>query len=509
MQARARADTSWLTTLAQAGVAGLVLLAPSTASLLPLSGWLGLALFADALEQAETAGHAALCGLAFGAAANAVALHALVGLLARFAGLADPLCWVIASLAWLLQAVPHAVGAALARATRRHDVWIALPFAMVPALALTPQLFPWPLPATLCDWVPLLQLAELGGEPLLTGVLWLAAGALAALWRARDARRTPAVVLLTAIGLPLAYGYARLPSLAEARARAPTLRVGVVQGNVGVDRKHDEREAASQLHTLQSLTHVLEQQEVALTVWGETAYPYPLLRSATRAPDDARAPLANGVRGPLLLGVETYAGFDVRDAKYNSAWLVQSDGTLGARVDKARLLAFGEFVPLWHLLPALRARFASPGFAAGAPGNVRVAGSLLGVLVCYEDLFTESARATVRQGARALVNLTNDAWFGDTRAPHLHELTARLRAVELRRDLVRTVNTGVSSFTAATGASLMRTPVFEVARFVAEVRLLDQQTPYARIGDWVTPCCLVTLLWMLCARRRATNPAQL
>lgn len=124
-------------------------------------------------------------------------------------------------------------------------------------------------------------------------------------------------------------------------------------------------------------------------------------------------------------------------------------------------------------LGAMRARFRHLGFSAGSPGGVRLSGSRLGVLVCYEDLFSQSACARVRQGARALVDLTNDRRLGDTRAPRLHELTTRQRSVELRGNLVRAVSTGVSSFTTATVASLVRTPVFAQARFVAAVRLLD------------------------------------
>ena len=133
---------------------------------------------------------------------------------------------------------------------------------------------------------------------------------------------------------------------------------------------------------------------------------------------------------------------------------------------------------------------------------MRVGGGRLDVLVCDEDLFAHSARATVRQVPRALVNLTNDAWFGGSRVPHRHALTSRLRAVELRRDRVRAVNSGVSSFTAATGASLVRTPVLTQARFVADVRLRDVPTPYSRPGDWVTSCCMRTLLMMLQVRAR-------
>jgi len=101
------------------------------------------------------------------------------------------------------------------------------------------------------------------------------------------------------------------------------------------------------------------------------------------------------------------------------------------------------------------------------------------------------------------VNLTNDAWFGDTSAPLLHHMNARMRAIETRRDLVRAVNTGVSGHTAATGEDLARTDAFTRASFVADARLLRGTTIYGRFGDWVTAALAGAVLAFLVQRRRA------
>jgi apolipoprotein N-acyltransferase len=370
-----------------------------------------------------------------------------------------------------------------------------------------PQLFPWHLAATQVGFLPFVQLAELGGESLLGLLLVATAGGLhGALRAAGRARARSLTIAALGWGLPVAYGLWRLPAIERLRASAPTLQVGVVQSNVGLSAKHDGEHTRTIVSDLRKLTSALEQRGAELTVWGETAYPYPLMRSLQRAPIDDRRVLGDGVHGPILLGLETYTSFDPRSPKYNSAWLLRADGSLGDRVDKARLLPFGEFVPLWSVLPALHTRYPSRGFDAGIPGTVELAQGKLGVLICYEDLFATAARATVKQGARALLNLTNDAWFGDSREPYLHDLLARLRAVELRRDLVRAVNTGVSSLTSASGASLLATRSFRQASFVAAVKLLDQETLYARLGDWVTPCCLLALtVWVV--RRSARTSA--
>ncbi|MEY4510763.1 MAG: hypothetical protein RLZZ450_2885 [Pseudomonadota bacterium] len=479
--------------------AGALTLWPDDPRWLALSGLLGLMVLCEMLRRVQASvWRAAVVGLAFGTAANATALSSLVPLLSRFVRLPWPEASALALLLWLVQSAPFALAAAANQRLllRAYPPWLSLPLCLVPALALVPQLFPWHLAATQVGFLPFVQLAELGGESLLGLCLVATASALHAAVRTRGpARALVLAVAALSYGVPVVYGALRIPAIERLRASAETLRVGVVQSNVGLTEKHDGQHTRAILAGLRALTRELEQRGAELTVWGETAYPYPLPRSFTHAPSDDRRVLGDGVRGPILLGLETYTNFDPRSPKYNSAWLLRQDGRLRDRVDKARLLAFAEFVPLWSVLPPLRARFRTRGFHAGAPGTVALAQGKLGVLICYEDLFASAARATVRLGARALINLTNDAWFGDTREPHLHDLLARLRAVELRRDLVRTVNTGISSFTSASGERLFATESYRRTSFVAAVKLLDEQTPYARWGDWVTPCCLLGLLF--------------
>ena len=168
------------------------------------------------------------------------------------------------------------------------------------------------------------------------------------------------------------------------------------------------------------------------------------------------------------------------------------------------LLAFGEFVPFWDYLPPIQ-RLVHRGFTHGASaGTVAIAGARIGVLNCYEDLLVDHARETAAHDPSFLANFTNDAWFGDTFAPHLHHMLARLRAVETRRDLVRAVNTGVSAVVLATGEDAQRTRPFERTSFVAEVRLLEgTTTPWVRVGDLLTPALLGLFLALSQRRARA------
>jgi len=485
--------------------AGALLLLPESEPLLAASAFVALLGLSEALARTEgRPWRAALCGLAFGTAANAVALWSLIALLMRFAQLSAALALLVALLAWTAQGLPYGLAALACELSVRRGLprWLSLPLTLTFVLAWVPQLFPWQVGTTQLAFLPFVQVAELGGSALVSFFLVLSAAATHALLHTRKRRTWTAMVALGALLAPCGYGMWRIEDVTRQRSGAPRLALGVVQGNVGVDRKHDERQARAILADLRTLTRELEQRGAELTLWGETAYPYPWLRDARAAPLDLRGPLADGVRGPLLLGLETYANVDEGAARYNSAWLVGADGMLGDRVDKARLLAFGEYVPLWHELAWLRKRYPRRGFSPGRVDVVRTHWGKIGVLICYEDLFAVSARRAVELGARVLVNLTNDGWFGPGREPALHDLAARMRAIEQRRDLVRTVNTGISSFTSAIGVPLVRTRPFTRTAFVAEVRLLDGQTPYARFGDWVAPACALAWCGALLGRAR-------
>jgi len=148
--------------------------------------------------------------------------------------------------------------------------------------------------------------------------------------------------------------------------------------------------------------------------------------------------------------------------------------------------------------------FPCPGIRAAAhPEVVALDGTRLGVLNCYEDVLAEHGRTLALREPELLVNVTNDAWFGQTREPHLHQLVARYRAIETRRDLVRVVNTGVSAHIASSGATLYETETWVQTSFVADAKRLSGDTLWVRIGDTTTPAAYAFLLaWLLVGLRR-------
>jgi apolipoprotein N-acyltransferase len=262
--------------------------------------------------------------------------------------------------------------------------------------------------------------------------------------------------------------------------------------------KFDPDHAAATLEIYMALTKRAAPSEPDLVVWPETSTPTPLAR------DEALASLLRGlattVRAPLVVGsidVEGPAPLVLR----NSAFLLTERGIVG-RYDKMQLVPFGEYVPLSGLIGFVRgwAQFISelePGTQTvvfpGPPAP-------FGVVICYEGIFPELVRGFAKNGARLIVNITNDAWFGRTSGPLQHLAMYAFRAVEHRTSVVRAANTGVSAFIAPTGQMLQRIPLYERDIATTAVPLRVATTLYTRVGDWLAYLGLLGTAGALLAR---------
>lgn len=482
---------------------------------------MGLAPAFESVKQGARTG--LLVGLAAGTACNALVLYWVVGLLQDFAGFPWILGVLVGLLLWAGQAGPMMFGGAVAGALRARGVPLALglPVALTVGFAFVWGLFPWHPAVGMLPVLAWVQAADLAGQALLD-LLLFAGGCMA--FAAFDTplgpapkspRARAALVLGSVVCLvsPLLYGQPRLAEVRAAREAAPTTRVGVVQPNVGIFEKHDRRYFRMQIEVLRRQTREVEAAGAEVVIWPETAYPFPVERDATRDRPGPYAILRDGVRGPILVGAATYGD---GCAVWNSVLALEADGRITGQSDKVEVLYFGERVPLWDTLPPLQWAFECPGVYPGeAPEVLTLAGSGIGVLNCYEDVLDHYGRAVAEQSPDYLVNVTNDAWFGDTSEPHLHHMVARMRSIETRRDLVRSVNTGVSGHVAATGENLVLTNTYEATTFVTTVAKLGEaegligRTLYVRIGrtfDWLMLFVLLALVgWARTRSRPARN----
>lgn len=169
---------------------------------------------------------------------------------------------------------------------------------------------------------------------------------------------------------------------------------------------------------------------------------------------------------------------------YNSSGLFRPDGSF-AQYDKVHLLPFGEAIPFgWKLRFLQKIDFGQANFQPGPDWPpIPSAVGKLAPLICFELAFPDLSRKAAARGADVFVNITNDGWFGNTPGPHQHSDMSILRAVENRRFLVRSGNTGVTMVVDPVGRVTGKLAMDEEALLAAEVFRVEGGTAYTRFGD--------------------------
>jgi apolipoprotein N-acyltransferase len=219
------------------------------------------------------------------------------------------------------------------------------------------------------------------------------------------------------------------------------------------------------------------------------------------------------------LGVYLFFGNDdrVRSPEgrtiHVGAKLLEPSGEITLRYHKIQLVPFGEYVPLQPLF-TLGGRFAAKlvqEVSDFTPGTEAVTGVVdghrIGGFICYEAIFPSLVRRFATGGAELLVNVTNDAWYGTTSAPHQHLAMAAFRAIENRRYLVRAANTGITAVVDPRGRVLEPTRLFDTTVLVREVPFVAETTFYTRHGNVFAQACAAMALALVAAtfRRPSTR----
>ncbi len=366
--------------------------------------------------------------------------------------------------------------------------WTALELARARAFGG----MPWDLLAHALAAQPAwIGVADLGGTYFVSFVLAFASAALARALVALDGNALRALAAAAAaLAAMRAYGGARLAAVAA--EPVPSMRVALVQGNVPGRWKTDPVRAGDVFAAYLETTRAIVARHPALVLWPENAVSF-LLAPNERLRSEIAAAVGPG-GPPVLLGgprVDTGGGGHARF--FNSAWLVTSGGEVASVYDKRQLVPFSEYRPdnllgrLWDFHP-------SPGYTPGAEATIFDDPAPFGVLICFEAIYPELALPLVRRGAKFLVNLTNDEWFGATGALEQHFAMTVFRAVETRRALARVTNTGVTGVVGPTGEVLARFPTHVRDAWIAELPLREGETLYVRTGDLLAWACAVATI---------------
>ncbi|MDD2500910.1 MAG: apolipoprotein N-acyltransferase [Geobacter sp.] len=354
--------------------------------------------------------------------------------------------------------------------------------------------FPWTmLGHSQYRLLPLIQVADLTGVFGITALIVLANVVFYRIIRALSGAEIPypaksAIIFVLALTSVLGYGFFRLNT---SLPPAAPLKVALIQGNIDQAVKWSPafREATLDIYTNLSRQAAARQQP-DLIVWPESAAPF-FFQENSPSSDRIRN-LSRELKAHLLFGSPAIEQRNGQYSNLNSAFLLAPDGSERGRTDKMHLVPFGEYVPLARLLPFVNKLVHGIGdFVPGQEIKPLKAGSTpLGVLVCYEVIFPELARAQVNAGSRVLVNITNDAWFGRSSAPYQHLSMAAFRAVETRTPLIRAANTGITSIIDQNGHIRGMTSLFKEAVMVGEVQPGSANARYLKIGDLFAQGCL-------------------
>lgn len=346
------------------------------------------------------------------------------------------------------------------------------------------KIFPWAWGHTQLSATWLAQGADLAGVPLVSFlVFWGAEGA----YRFIFERARGVALASPFLALALVCGYGALQTAKFSALEAPTQPIALIQANLTIREKGNLKFFETNLKRYVELTERVVRPGL-LVIWPESIFIDFISATIGSVKSDPRIPFwDNGAS--LLIGALTFTS---RTEYHNSALAIFPDGTIPPPYHKQILMPFGEYTPFASVFPWIKELNATAGdFTAGkdvavfrfpksdADGTIGVA-----PLICYEDVVPGLSRAATRGGANILVNMTNDAWFGDTAAPHQHHLIAAWRAIENRRFLIRSTNSGLTAIVNPLGETVATLPTFSEGILESAVVPLEELSPYtAWVGD--------------------------
>jgi apolipoprotein N-acyltransferase len=322
------------------------------------------------------------------------------------------------------------------------------------------------------DWPWLLRLVPVMGVHGVSFALAMVSVAIALVVLKRPPKQ-----LLPLVALLGVFAFPALPPPTEGRERAR-----VVQTNVDVEATWTENQWEQFQRELQQLSLG---EPASLLVWPEAPVPFYPSRPAFAA---YMANIARSVNADFVMGgiANTESGDPL-----NSVFFMSPDGQVKDRYDKIQLVPFGEYIP-----PAFGWVNRITGEAGDfVPGKRIVtydaSGHKIGAFICYESAFPGLVRQFTFEGAQLLLNLSNDGYFGGSKAREQHLSLVRMRAVENGRWVLRSTNDGITAMVDPAGRVTQRLPEHQRTSAVLRFNYESGVTPYVRWGDWFPWTCLI------------------
>jgi len=348
-------------------------------------------------------------------------------------------------------------------------------------------------------------------------------------WMWRDKENSTAwwkyaFALFFAFGIPYAYGFYAMNSDEVSSGKAT---VAVIQPNLNPWAKWELSNYEVMRVNVTATNKVLQQHpdSIDFVLWPETAITFPITLPNYSSQLRGFENYLRGIHTPILTGFPDYEQYGKNDPSipedakpnstgeilyrsWNAAMLASLDdqGVITyQRYHKQILVPLGEHVPFIEIFPFLGKIFkwgvGLGSWNRGEGYNVfslpikrpegKVDSAKIWTMICYESVYPAFVRHFVANGANLLTVITNDGWYGKSAGPYQHNQYAALRAIENRRWIARSANTGISSFIDDRGRFIQQTPLFEDASIVQTIPLISRKTLYVLWGDYVAIPCLV------------------
>lgn len=339
-------------------------------------------------------------------------------------------------------------------------------------------------------YLPMLQSASLLGSYFISFLILMVNGLLAYGILYRKRRKRSIICGITAGALVVSNLLLGIGLMNLKNTPTDTATVAVIQGATNVNNIPMTAEVYSEL------TRKAAQEGAELVVWPESIFPtylnnYPYLKADL-------SKLAQECSITLIVGA-LYSDYNGGDSKiYNSLYMISPDGSFSDTVySKRHLVPFGEYVPMRGLIMALIPPLAqlsalNQDFSPGEDSALfETEWGSIGSLICFDSIYEELTRESVRDGAELILLPSNDSWwFSDSAATYEHEAQAVFRAIESGRFVVRSGNTGVSTVISDKGEHAVWIEALTDGYALTEVSLFDHTTLYMQVGNLFVYLCI-------------------
>ena len=298
-----------------------------------------------------------------------------------------------------------------------------------------------------------------------------------------------------------------LYSIRWAEQSGEPLDVALIQADIPLAEKWRPENRENLKQTYLSASRAIKKAD--LIVWPEAALPMILDQISKPYLSDLQS-----LKPALVFGV-VERDYDGRDVNlFNSLAVMNKQAATPDQLQtyrKRHLVPFGEFFPLKPLLGWLFDTFDIPmsDFTSGgsAQGNLSIKGLSVVPTICYEDAYPEDWRKQISD-SHMILNISEDAWFGDSLAPHQRLQMARMRAIEFQRPVIRVSNSGLSTVIDERGEVGAISPQFKPALFNATVFPMQGETPYTNFGQWPLWLWMVICLGFMIIKNNNSGAGQ-